>query len=193
MDPFELVAQDHDDLRRLLAQYDHAREAGQAGPLAPILDEIGLVLERHTHLEEDLVYPMLAEHETLRDAVDDALDEHGEMRGLLDRVRGREPTAPDTVALTRQLVARVCAHLEEEERDLFALARATLAPADADELARQIDDARRAMSEGTGTRVRPGPGRRRNANETGPHEVVRLTGRGTTAFDRPSREQTRGR
>ena len=111
MDVTELLEQDHRKVESLFAEY----ESGQSEDvLARICDE----LEVHTTLEEELVYPRLAELD--HDLEQHAESEHEEAKLLIDQIRAGDPDVP---TLARQLQMAVEAHVREEEGRAFPLLR----------------------------------------------------------------------
>jgi hemerythrin superfamily protein len=115
MDVTQLLEQDHRKVESMFAQY----ETDQSDDvLTQICDE----LEVHTTLEEELVYPRLAELD--RDLEQHAEAEHDEAKLLIDQIRAGDP---DVSTLARQLQMAVEAHVREEEGRAFPLLRERMA------------------------------------------------------------------
>jgi hemerythrin superfamily protein len=111
MDVTALLEQDHRKVESLFTEY----ESGQSEDvLSQICDE----LEVHTTLEEELVYPRLAELD--RDLEQHAEAEHDAAKLLIDQIRAGDPDVP---TLARQLQTAVEAHVREEEGRAFPLLR----------------------------------------------------------------------
>ena len=111
MDVTELLEQDHRKVESLFANY----ESGQS---EDVLAQICNELEIHTTLEEELVYPRLAELD--RDLEQHAESEHDQAKLLIDQIRAGDP---DVSTLARQLQMAVEAHVREEEGRAFPLLR----------------------------------------------------------------------
>ena len=99
MDVTELLEQDHRKVESLFANY----ESGQS---EDVLAQICNELEIHTTLEEELVYPRLAQLD--RDLEQHAESEHEEAKLLIDQIRAGDP---DVSTLARQLQMAVEAHV----------------------------------------------------------------------------------
>jgi len=114
MDVTQLLEQDHRKVEGLFAQYDeHHDEA----VLAQICDE----LEIHSTIEEELVYPRLAELD--RELERQAVEEHAEAKDLIAQIRAGDP---DTATLATQLQHAIQVHVHEEESQTFPLLRERL-------------------------------------------------------------------
>src|SRR5262245_1189171 len=111
MDVTKLLEQDHRKVESLFAQYETDQSADV---LTQICDE----LEVHTTLEEELVYPRLAELD--RDLEHHAQAEHDQAKLLIDQIRVGDP---DVSTLARQLQMAIEAHVREEEGRAFPLLR----------------------------------------------------------------------
>ena len=100
MDVTELLEQDH-------RKVESCSPSGQS---EDVLAQICNELEIHTTLEEELVYPRLAQLD--RDLEQHAESEHEEAKLLIDQIRAGDP---DVSTLARQLQMAVEAHVREEE------------------------------------------------------------------------------
>jgi hemerythrin superfamily protein len=125
MDVTQLLEQDHRKVEGLFARYDQDQDPGT---LAQICQE----LEIHTAVEEEIVYPRLAELD--RPMEEHAVEEHAEAKELIAQIRVGDP---DTPTLARQLKQAIQEHVSEEESQAFPLLRERLA----DELETMGDEA----------------------------------------------------
>ena len=115
MDVIELLEQDHRKVEELFSQYE-------ASPDDATADQICQELDVHATVEEEIVYPRLADIDPeLKQHAD---EEHGTAKGLIGQIRDRIGNVRE---LVEQLKASVEHHVEEEESKAFPEMRAQLA------------------------------------------------------------------
>jgi hemerythrin superfamily protein len=119
MDVTELLQQDHRKVEGLFDQYKRTQDDAT-------VEQICQELERHTTLEEEIVYPRLAEIDA--DLEQQAEDEHAKAKDLIAELRAG---SDDVAGLVEELEAAVQHHVQEEETKAFPAMRERLA----DELA----------------------------------------------------------
>jgi len=115
MDVTQLLEQDHRKVEGMFADYDRDHDAG-------VLAQICQELEIHTTVEEEIVYPRLAELD--RAMEEHAEEEHAEAKELIAQIRAGDP---DAQTLARQLQQAIQEHVGEEESEAFPLMRERLA------------------------------------------------------------------
>lgn len=120
MDVTELLEQDHRKVEELFSQYEASQDDATA-------DQICQELEAHATVEEEIVYPRLAEIDP--ELEQHAEQEHGTAKGLIGQIRDRIGNVPE---LVEQLKASVEHHVEEEESKAFPEMR--------DQLAAELED-----------------------------------------------------
>ena len=81
MDALELLKQDHQAVKSLFDQIDDAEDAKQRKKL---FDQIDTELNIHAHIEETVFYPEMQKIDDLKDMVAEALEEHQEVKTLLE-------------------------------------------------------------------------------------------------------------
>jgi iron-sulfur cluster repair protein YtfE (RIC family) len=117
----------------VLLHEDHQRIAGlfeRVESDVTAFEEIQAELRAHTHIEEEIFYPALREALPVseREAIDEAIDDHADVKQMLSEMSA---LAADRAELKEGLDAlrdSVLEHVEIEEDDLFARARAILTP-----------------------------------------------------------------
>ncbi len=102
------------------AYYATIHQGPDSGVLEYLLNEI----EIHAAVEEEVVYPKLAE-------VDEGLAEssqqdHDEVRDLIAEIQDMEPGDPALRKLVRRLEKKLLAHVHREERDVFPILKTRL-------------------------------------------------------------------
>ncbi len=126
MDVIELLEQDHRKVEQLFSRYE-------ASPDDATADEICQELDVHAAVEEEIIYPRLAEIDPeLKQHAD---EEHGTAKGLIGQIRDRIGNVRE---LVEQLKASVEHHVEEEESKAFPEMR--------DQLAAELDDLAAAVA-----------------------------------------------
>lgn len=137
-DAITLLASDHREVERLFA-----RTKGANADLDSLAAAIAQALSAHTEIEEKVFYPAAREraHATsnvaLEKLIGEARREHGIVKGMLQRLSEARGQKPALRQLLWRLQKTVLAHLLEEERLIFPLARRAF---DESELRRLGDD-----------------------------------------------------
>jgi len=138
MDATTLLEQDHRKVEDLFARYENEQDES-------ILQQICRELELHTALEEELVYPRLAELD--RAMVERAEEEHAEARELIAQIEAGDP---DAALLANQLQMAIQHHVSQEESEAFPLMRERMGD-QLEALGDQLDQRRRKLAlESTG-------------------------------------------
>lgn len=85
-----------------------------------LVETICLALEVHARLEEEIVYPAMREvAESDRQAVDQSLAEHAEMKRLIGVLRGMDPGGAEYDPTLYELMRGVMHHVADEETRLL--------------------------------------------------------------------------
>jgi len=92
-----------------------------------LVDMICTSLEIHAQLEEEIFYPAMRQTGADDTVVDKSVPEHDEMRRLIDRLRGMEPTDAAYDATLMELMRDVMHHVADEETTLLPDAERLLA------------------------------------------------------------------
>ena len=117
MDIRKLLEKDH---RSVEKNFQALERAGFADD--DRIEEIILALETHAEVEEQLFYPALEEAGI--ELVDEAREEHEEMKDLIAEIRSADKNGrADLLARLRDAVLH---HVEEEEEEIFPAAGRTL-------------------------------------------------------------------
>lgn len=122
-DALELLADDHREVERLIAEY----EAGES-----LLDKVSIVerlclsLTIHAQIEEELFYPALRQAGVDRRDLDEAVVEHMTVRQFVADLETASVDDQLMDAKVRVLGEYVRRHVAEEEAEMFEAARANL-------------------------------------------------------------------
>lgn len=135
MDTFAILKKDHQKVFTLLKKIELEDSfAGRKKLFTELKDQI----ERHSELEEAVLYPALEDKELTTDLAESSYDDHEDMRDLLDHLDILESDDPEWMILLRQLRETVEHHVEEEEGELFPKARKALSRNEQEDLSNQI-------------------------------------------------------
>ena len=94
-------------------------------------------LELHAHAEERVWYPALREAEGTQELVEEALDDHELVQDLLDELAASRMDDEAWIEKLEVLDEHVEDHIEEEEGDIFDVARQLFSVEQAAELAQR--------------------------------------------------------
>jgi len=139
MDALELLKQDHQAVKDLFDQIDDAEDGKQRKKL---FDQIDTQLNIHAHIEETVFYPEMQKIDELKDMVEEALEEHQEVKTLLEEIEGLDPDGDQFSASLEELMENVEHHVAEEEDEMFPKARERCDQATLDRLGDQLESAK---------------------------------------------------
>ena len=139
MDALELLKQDHQAVKSLFDQIDDAEDAKQRKKL---FDQIDTELNIHAHIEETVFYPEMQKIDELKEMVEEALEEHQEVKTLLEEIEGLDPENEQFSASLEELMENVEHHVAEEEDEMFAKVREQCDQATLDRLGEQLESAK---------------------------------------------------
>ena len=89
-----------------------------------LLDIICDEIEIHSAIEEEVVYPMLAQVDARRAEASQA--EHDEIKDVIAEIQELERDDPETNRLAKRLERLITTHAQREERDVFPIIKARL-------------------------------------------------------------------
>lgn len=123
-DAIELLTSQHAEVEQLWSQLQAAHEAG-AGGQAELAQHIVSLLSQHDALETQLLYPELHEHggEAGRRMSEHGLEEHQQVRDLLEAVDGADIADEAVFTLLSRAMGMVIDHVAEEEEQMFPVLR----------------------------------------------------------------------
>jgi len=137
-------------------------EEGDKRARTSIAEEVLKALEIHSALEEELVYPAIAEVIDEQDLVDEAREEHHVVKLLIKELRKMDVGDKGYATKFKVLGELVGHHIEEEENEMFP--QAEEADIDAEALTEEVSARRDKLThkyEGAGKKS--SRGKRKNA------------------------------
>jgi hemerythrin-like domain-containing protein len=135
MDGFELLKQDHDNVKRLCDELDEANTTERRRQLfAAIEGEVKL----HEECEEKVLYPTLRAHPKLKDIVLEGYQEHHVVDVIMGELRNLDASDETWPAKAKVMHENLEHHIEEEEGEMFPKARKELSKEQIQELGRRM-------------------------------------------------------
>lgn len=130
MDPFELLREDHEKVKKLLHELDSTTERG-VKTRHELFARVHREMKVHEAIEEEILYPTLKEHAKVREVVLEGYEEHDVVDRLMGELAALSVEDESWGAKLKVMKENVEHHIEEEEDEMFSKARDVL---DADAL-----------------------------------------------------------
>jgi Hemerythrin HHE cation binding domain len=118
-DVFEMLKTDHRQVQDLFTQFEDADKRTKAS----IADQALTALEVHAALEEELVYPAIAEVIDDEETINEAREEHHVAKLLIKELRKMDVDDEGFSTKFKVLGELVSHHIEEEEGEVFPQAQ----------------------------------------------------------------------
>jgi hemerythrin-like domain-containing protein len=122
MDAITLLKDDHDKVKRLLAELESTTERG-VKTRQELFEKIKTELTVHEVIEEEIFYPALNEHPKAREIVLEAYEEHNVVDTIMGELDGLPVDDETWGAKAKVIQENIEHHIEEEETQMFAQAR----------------------------------------------------------------------
>jgi hemerythrin superfamily protein len=139
MDAFQILSKDHREVEQLFEQIEKTDNRG-ADSREQLFQKLKQELELHTEVEEKIFYPEMKKHDGTKELVGDALEEHGEVKQMLQEIGQLSAEDDQWSEMINELKMAVQHHVREEEDQMFPAARNQLDSGRIDELGRQIEE-----------------------------------------------------
>ena len=112
----DMLRKDHKKVKGLFEEFE---QAGDTTAKQRIVETVLTELEVHSKLEEALIYPAIRAEIDNDDLMDEALEEHHVVHGLLVELKKMKPSDERYDAKFRVLAESVRHHIKEEESEIF--------------------------------------------------------------------------
>ncbi|MEP7060288.1 MAG: hemerythrin domain-containing protein [Actinomycetota bacterium] len=122
MNAITLLTDEHDEMKKLMADLDETTERG-VKIRNELFDKLKARLEIHEAIEEEIFYPALKKHPKAKDIVLEGIEEHHVVDGIvaeLETLSVQDETWGAKLTVMKENVEH---HMEEEESDMFPKAR----------------------------------------------------------------------
>lgn len=140
MDAIQLLTDDHNRVRKMLAELEKSDGAKRKDAFGQVFEALTV----HELIEEEIFYPALREHPRAKDLVLESYVEHDVVDRLLGELKQMRPDDELWDAKCQVMTENLEHHLEEEESELFKKARQAF---DEDELERLGREMQRRKTE----------------------------------------------
>ncbi|HEV3486768.1 MAG TPA: hemerythrin domain-containing protein, partial [Vicinamibacterales bacterium] len=142
-DALTMLEHDHRRLETLLAQGEDTGERAVKARTT-LLDTITHELKIHELIEEKVLYPALKAHKQAKDTVLEGYQEHHVADVLVEELHALSPDDERWAAKFKVLKENIEHHIEEEEGEMFRIARSVLSRAEREELGERMLEMKRA-------------------------------------------------
>jgi len=145
MNVIDVLKQDHRKVEQLFAKFLQLQDSEEEREL--VLHEIETELSAHAEAEEKVFYPLLSAE--IPDQVDEAVQEHTEIREMLAELLDMEFNDEDFDWKFTAMIKAVQHHVEEEERDggIMDIARQKINDENLTTMANDIQAVKRAVQD----------------------------------------------
>jgi hemerythrin superfamily protein len=140
VDIFSLVKKDHEAIASLFRRLQVSE--GFSETSEQLFAQLKEELELHAHAEERVLYPALWEAEGTQELLEAARDDHALVQDLLDELAVSPMDDARWSEKLEVLAEHVADHVEEEEGDIFDVARQLFSAAQAGELTQRWQTAK---------------------------------------------------
>lgn len=125
MDVIQLLKKDHKMVKKLFKECENLK--GRSGQKkSDLIALIKQALTVHAQVEEELVYPAFMENRSMKDQVNEALEEHHVTKMLLAELDELQLDDPHYDAKVKVLYEYLRHHVKEEEKEMFPEAQKRL-------------------------------------------------------------------
>jgi hemerythrin superfamily protein len=139
MNALEILKQDHQKIKGLFQEVAQANDRNKQKAL---FNKIDTELEIHAHIEETIFYPALEQHDELKDMVAEALEEHQEVKALLEDIEGIGAESDEFESQLHGLMESVEEHVTEEEEEMFPKIREIFNEGQLEQLGKELESAK---------------------------------------------------
>jgi len=145
-DPIEMLKEDHRKVKELFKEYREFGD-GAIGQKEAIARKIFAELELHTKIEEEIFYPAIeaSEEGEAQKMVTESYIEHNMVKSLISELRELGASNVEFEARMKVLMEHVEHHVEEEESELFPLAKKELSE-ELDMIGTEMEEMKRQVS-----------------------------------------------
>ena len=139
MDALKLLEQDHDLVKKLLAEGEATTERAEK-TRTELFQRLKSELEVHERIEEEVLYPALLDHPKSKEIALEGYEEHHVVDTILGEL-GDTPVTDDTWGAKFTVATENLEHhIEEEEGEMFNKVRQIFSDDELDEMGRRMQE-----------------------------------------------------
>lgn len=125
MHALELLERDHQEVKKLLARGDDTTERA-VKTRTDVLGKLKREMDVHEAIEEQIFYPALQQHDEAKDLVLEGFEEHHVVDQLVEELESTDVDDERWAAKFSVMKENIEHHIEEEEGEMFEIARKVL-------------------------------------------------------------------
>ena len=144
VDAITLLKEDHAKAKKLMAELEKTTERGvktRTELWAKLLKELTI----HENIEEEIFYPALRDQPKGKDIVLEAMEEHHLVDDIVEQIKDTPVNDEHWGAKFKVAKENVEHHIEEEETEMFKIARQVFSKDELEEFGRQMEEAKAAQ------------------------------------------------
>lgn len=141
MNAIDLLKADHEKVKGILSQLSESTDRALKKRV-DLLDKLEMEITIHTQLEEQILYPAFKEAggKEQDEMYYEAKEEHRTVDSLvLPDLKNTDPSTPEFAGRVKVVKELLEHHIEEEETEMFPMAKKLLGKAKLDELGEQME------------------------------------------------------
>ena len=153
MDAITLLKHDHDKVKKLLTELESTTERGvktRSELFATIKGELTV----HEIIEEEIFYPELKAHPKAKDIVLEGFEEHHVVDLLMGELESLDVSDEAWGAKAIVMKENIEHHIEEEEGEMFKIARSVFETEELEELGSRMESRKESAQRELGVPVR---------------------------------------
>ena len=148
MDAFELLKKDHEKVSAIFEKLEPTTERA-VKTREELFAQLKQELDIHAHVEETFLYPILKREAETREITFEAFEEHRLVKQLLSELEAMSVDSEEWTAKLKVLQENVEHHVEEEEGEMFKMAREFLTQEKLEEIGEQMAAAKQQQKGAT--------------------------------------------
>ncbi|HET9416445.1 MAG TPA: hemerythrin domain-containing protein [Candidatus Limnocylindria bacterium] len=141
MDALALLKDDHDRVKKMLADGEETTERAEVGR-TELFDKLKEEMLIHERIEEEIFYPALKSHPKAKDIVLEGYEEHHVVDEIMDELEATDVTDETWAAKFTVMKENIEHHIEEEEGEMFKQARSVFSADELESLGARMNELR---------------------------------------------------
>lgn len=133
----ERLHEDHQKVEQLFQKLKKTGDGAEKTRL-DLCQKLKHELLAHAEFEEAVFYPAIGERDGAD--LDEAIEEHQQVKAMLEEIEQMEPTSEEFMDKLSELESAVQHHVEEEESEIFPIAKRTIEKEEGEQMAQRHDD-----------------------------------------------------
>jgi hemerythrin-like domain-containing protein len=153
MDGLQLLKDDHDRVKKMLANGDETTERATK-TRHELFARLKRDLEIHERMEEEVLYPALRDHPKSSDLAYEGFEEHHVVDTILGELEDTSTDDPEWAAMLTVAKENLEHHIDEEESEMFPMARQVFSSAELADIGRRMAEIKQLGAQVSAARAR---------------------------------------